>query len=540
METILSPLKARLQQERLIEADWPTIVENLEKIRVKENCTEDECIVKMYGMPMGPALIDELILNEVRRAKIKEEARRLKLDRFIIEFLKGNLFFAEVSRWIKKVRTTSWQGIPVETAAMCYSIEKDDFVMAWNPEFFASFIVDHGEVEGSKIIQFIYGHELYHFTLKHLTFRRQSPPFAWNIATDSANNSLLVAAHLTMPPCGIYPSKRWDAPPHRLELRKGKVMRELTAAEKAMRDGLSDLIESWKPMATSEWYMAELMKWAKKEGHKFTKRGIKGAGCGKPGDGDEDGDSDMFSEMDMHDLWDKIPEDARQRITDKMRKIMKDATRKADGDGNGNGWGTIPSDVQKAIRSFIDNRVDWETVLRNYAATFNRGDRKKSLKRINKKYPMIHAGHKRDYHPKLLVLIDESSSMRDEWVALAFGVLGSLTRKISITVAPFNTDIDEKEVFEWKKGTACPRLKRAKEGGTDFKAAFDWANDPKNRGRWDGCVMITDGECYDPGPSKLRRAYLIVPGKKLTFTTKELVIQMEEEGSGSTREGTLR
>jgi predicted metal-dependent peptidase len=533
MEQILKPLKDRLTKERLIEADWPTIVTTLEAIRTKENFTEADCIVKVYGQPMSPALIDELVTSETRRAKIKEVARGLKLDRHIIEFLKGNLFFAEVSRWIKKVKADSWQGIPVPTAAMCFNIEKDDFTLVWNAEFMASFIVDHGEIEGSKIIQFIYGHELYHFTLKHLTFRRQMPAFAWNIATDAANNSLLVHAHLTMPPCGIYPSKRWDPPPFRLELRKGKVQREMTPAEKAMREGLSTLIESWKPMLTSEWYMADLMKWAKESGNKFGKRGMLVPG------GDGDGESDLFDQMDDHDLWDKIPNEARERITDRMRKVMKDAAKRADADGNGNGWGTIPSDIQKAIRSFIDNRVDWETVLRNYAATFNKGSRVKSLKRVNKKYPMIHAGHRRDYAPKLLILLDESGSMRDEWVALIFAVLGSLTRKISITVAPFDTDVAEGEVFEWKKGQACPKLKRVKQGGTSFKAACDWANDPKNRGRWDGCLIASDGESFDPGPSKLRRAYIIVPGRKLLFPTKELVIQMEEEGA-TKRDGTLR
>lgn len=532
MEQILKSLKDRLTKDRLIEADWPAIVKTLEAIRVKEGTDEAGCIKKVYGQLMTPALIDELVSNEHRRAKIKEVARTLKIDSHIIEFLKGNLFFAEVSRWIKKVKTDSWEGCPVATAAMCYNFKKDDFVLAWNAEFMASFIVDLGPVEGSKVIQFIYGHELYHFTLKHLTFRRQSPPFAWNIATDAANNSLLVAAHLTMPKCGIYPSKRWDAPPFRLELRKGKVQRELTAAEKAMREGLSDLVAGWKPMLTSEWYMADLMKWSKETGNKFTKRGISVPG----GEGDGEG---QFEEMDDHDLWDQIPEEARSRLQDRARKIMKDAARKADGDGNGSGWGNIPSEVQKAIRAFIDNRVDWESVLRNYAATFNKGTRVKSLKRINKKYPMVHAGHKRDYAPKLLVFIDQSSSMRDEYVELAFGVLGSLTRKIAITVAPFNTQVPEDEVFEWKKGTACPRLKRALEGGTNFKAAFDWANKPENRSKWDGVLMITDGECFDPGPSRLRRAYLIVPGHKLTFSTKDLVIQMEEAGSAK-RDGTLR
>ena len=42
-------------------------------------------------------------------------------------------------------------------------------------------------------------------------------------------------------------------------------------------------------------------------------------------------------------------------------------------------------------------------------------------------------------------------------------------------------------------------------------------------------IILTDGECSDPGPSRKRRAWVIVPGRKLYFDphASDTVIQMK-------------
>lgn len=533
MEQALAPLKKRLISERLIEPDWPDIVSMLERIGKKEGLTADETVTLFYGRTMSQNLVDEITLNERRRHNIRDAARKLNLDRLIIEMFKGNMFLAGVSRYIRKTRGTSWKGFAVPTAAMCYNMEFDDFELVWNPEFLASFIVDHGEVEGSKMIQFVYGHELFHFILKHITVRRRTPHFGWNIGTDAANNSLLVHMGMTLPPCGVYPSRVWGSPPPRLELRTGMTRRQLTVAEAAMVKGLGDLVGKWRPMETSEWYFNDLMKWAKDNGHGVGNKGI----FVVDSDGDGEELEGVFDDMDVHDIWDEMPAPARERITEKLRQVMKDAARRADNEVKG--WGNIPSDIQRDIRSFINNSVDWEKVLAQFFGSFNRGRRVKTIKKVNKKYEYIHAGHKKMRMPRMVIAIDESGSVSDEWIALMFGVITKLSKLIDFTVIFFDETVDENHIIEWRRGAPIPKsLKRVKNGGTNFNAPVQWVNRPGNRSKYDGMVILTDGGAGMPGLCRVKKAYVLVPGCELFFKTRDLVIKMEE--SGRKRDGTIR
>jgi predicted metal-dependent peptidase len=81
-------------------------------------------------------------------------------------------------------------------------------------------------------------------------------------------------------------------------------------------------------------------------------------------------------------------------------------------------------------------------------------------------------------------------------------------------------------MVEWRKGTR-PDIKRVRGGGTDFEAPTKFANDPKNRGRWDGMLVLTDGECSKPGPSRIKRGWVLGQGCKLMFPTDEITITLD-------------
>ena len=68
-------------------------------------------------------------------------------------------------------------------------------------------------------------------------------------------------------------------------------------------------------------------------------------------------------------------------------------------------------------------------------------------------------------------------------------------------------------------------------GGTDFNAPTNFANSPKNRGRWDGLLICTDGECEAPTASRIKRGYVIGKGRKLLFNTSDIVITMDNNKS---------
>lgn len=518
METLLAPLHDHLERAHLLASDWPKLVAGLKAFAAKESLTDHEAVRRFYGEVMSDSLVEKIVASERRQVKIAEVAEKLKLDRVIAEMMKGNMFFMEVSRWIKKVKGTVWKGKPIPTAAMCYDVLTDDFTMLWNPHFFASFIVDFGEEEGTKIIEGIIYHELYHFTLKHLTIRRRSPALPWNIATDGAINSIILKSGHTLPECGVFPGKPWKKPEPRVTLRGGVTQRPLTPEEKEMQESLHALIKSWEPMGSSDFYFSELMKWARENGHSYSENGIKPKGS-------KDIVDDVLDELDMHDFWDEIPEDKREMVQDQMKSVLRRAQKKADNEASG--WGSIPAELQAAIRKYVDNRVPWDRILRHFVGTFMRGARRNTFKRINRRTPYDFPGVKRDHLPRIAVLVDESGSVDDEQIAMLFAALGSLAKKTGFDVIPFDTEVDEAGIFEWKRGMSPP-LRRTRCGGTSFTAACDWINDPKRAGKYDGYLLLTDGECSNPGPSRLRRGWVITPGHKLDFETKDMVINMDD------------
>jgi hypothetical protein len=76
------------------------------------------------------------------------------------------------------------------------------------------------------------------------------------------------------------------------------------------------------------------------------------------------------------------------------------------------------------------------------------------------------------------------------------------------------TSFDEINSIEWRRGQNVPPV-RHRYGGTSFNAVAKHAQE--NAGKFDGYIVLTDGECSSPGPSRLRRAWVIVPGRSLAF-----------------------
>ena len=166
------------------------------------------------------------------------------LDRHLISFLQDSPFFAELSRYIRKVPTAD-----MPTAAVAYDQKFDDLTLYWNPEFFAS--LSDAEVRGVLI------HEFYHLVFQHLSTRRKTPPKMWNVATDLAINSIIVNGEnkqYALPKGGLVPGL-FPMPPGE---------RQPTKEEKAAMP-MASLIESFPHAQSSEWYFHALKEKAEKE-----------------------------------------------------------------------------------------------------------------------------------------------------------------------------------------------------------------------------------------------------------------------------------
>ncbi len=408
------------------------------------------------------------------------------LDRHLIAFLQDSPFFAELSRYIRKVPTDS-----MPTAAVAYDPKFDDLTLYWNPEFFR--VMSDMEIRG------VLTHEYYHLVFRHINERRKDPAKMWNVATDLAINSIISGhSHMALPTgClmpGVFPS-----PPEG---------REWTKEEKDAMP-IAQLIASFPKDQASEWYFERLKDKVEEEQKKGNSGGM--------------GELDSF---DDHTAWDSIPDELKDLVAGKVASAVEKAVKHADGQANG--WGNIPAELRDAIRKSISNVVDWRSVLRQFVGGLARGERATSIKRINRRYPYVHPGVTRGYVAKLLIAIDMSGSVDNEQLALFFSELGQLTKKVSVTVLPFDCSADLRDSFEWKKGSKV-EPKRVRGGGTDFNAPTKIVNDPKNRGRWDGMLILTDGECDRPGPSRVKRGWVVSPGHKLMFNTDEMSITLDPE-----------
>lgn len=424
------------------------------------------------------------------------------LDRHLISFLQDNPFFAELSRHIHKTPTKS-----LPTAAVAYNEKTDELTLLWNPDFFAK--LSQWEVRG------VLTHEYYHLVFGHLYGRRRTPPQLWNIGTDLAINSIITDSSKhgsgnrlqgdnPLPEFALIPGRRPKHPDGR----------EYTKDEEQAQK-LAAVIEKLPPMKASEWYFEKI----KEESDKDKAAG--GEGFEGPGEGEEY----VIGSMDEHGTWQEIPEDQREYVEGRVKAVIEKATKHADSQANG--WGNIPVDLADQIRKSVSSVINWRNVLRQFVGSITRGARATSMKKINSRYPYIHPGKKRGYTAKLLIAIDQSGSVSNEMLAEFFGELTTLTKKVSIDILPFDTEAYEKDLYEWRRGTNHP-AKRVRGGGTDFNAPTKFANDPKNRGRWDGMLIMTDGECSSPGPSRVKRGYVIGKGHKLYFDTNDIVIKMDD------------
>ena len=421
----------------------------------------------------------------------REEAKAIfPIDVHVVSLIQESPFFAALSWYIRKVPTRD-----IPTAGIAYDPVYDELAMYYNPEFMAP--------KTKLQVKAILVHELYHVVFEHVTSRRREPHYVWNIATDLAINSLIVESygkgdHEATLPDGLYPGLRpkYDQDPKN----------ELTKEQKEAATALADLIENFPVGKASEWYFDRLMEVAQQHGE-----GMMGLG---------------IVPLDDHDLWDSLSEEARERIKTRVKALVERAVRHAD--STSNGWGSIPASTREEIRKLVSNTVDWRAVLRQFVGFSLRGDRAKSIKKINKRYPYIHPGVKRGYLAKLLIAVDQSGSVDDASLSLVSGELSSLTRHVTIDVVAFDTEVDRESLFTWRKGQALSQFKRTRCGGTNFDAPTQFVGAPENKGRWDALLIVTDGECCAPQSSVIRRAYAIVPGRKLLFDTTDTVISLEK------------
>ncbi len=429
-------------------------------------------------------------------------------ERFLVKSMQKNAFLATISRYIKKLPSDK-----LPTAGVGYDPTTEDVTLFYNLDFFSG--LTEAEAEG------VLHHEFYHVIWSHITSRRKNPHMWWNIATDLAINSIITQDQKGTLPKGCFiPGQRpaFSDGTGKVKCQRltddGKIEeyeRDLTPEEKKMNEDFADMIVKFPHGAASEFYFDKIAQWAKEN--------------------NTDGGGYMNS-FDDHGDWEKIADGQKDLVAGKVRQILERAVNEAD--GRADGWGSMPQEVREEIRRMVNNSIDWRKVLKSYVGMLLRGNRRNSFKRINKKYPYIHPGVKRSYLPRIGIFIDQSGSVGDEHIERMFAALENLARKTTFDVFFFDTEVDQKNAFTWTKGRKS-NPKRTRAGGTDFEAVTTFVNSSKNRGKWDGYIIMTDGECSKPSKSRIKRSWILVPGSKLYFETDEMQVTMSDSDKKKSR-----
>jgi predicted metal-dependent peptidase len=442
------------------------------------------------------------------RGVTQAQADAFDLDPHLINLMWDEPFFSRVLRTVTKVRTEE-----IPTAGV---LAKDgDINMWWNPRFLASLT--------AKQVKGLLKHECFHLVLEHTTTRRMEPHTLHNYATDLAINSMIPEEEL--PEGGLIPGKAFKP-------LEPEVIAQIGPDAHARHERISQKIASLPKGLSSEQYFALLQDVA--EDIEKASRGKSLAQAIKDGDLQVGPDGELTDRngnpvaivpggMDHHDGWDDMDENERELVKGKVQQALERAVRDADAS---NSWGTVGAETRAMLRALLAKEIDWRSVLKQFCGNTRRADRANNVKRLNRKYPGIHPGSQHNYTSSIAVYIDQSGSVGDDDLELLFSNLMALAKRTEFTLFNFDTEVDLKSERVWRKGKT-PGVSRTRCGGTDFRAPTRHANE--NKHRFDGYLILSDGEAPDPGPSQVKRGWVIVPDRNMMFkpSGRDVVIRMK-------------
>ena len=413
----------------------------------------------------------------------------------IIKLMLSEPFYAKIMRGVTKVCTKQ-----IPTAGV---LAKDGDIKMWyNPGFMSSLT--------DKQVQGLLKHEAMHLALMHTTTRRLEPHKVHNWAADLAINSNIPEDEL--PEGGLIPGKAFTP---LTEEQMEKMKPEAITRYNRMSQFIEELP---KGLSTEEYFSRLMQDEQMKEDLDQQGEGDEG---GEPGEG---GGSGGPGEMDHHGGWDELSAEEKELAAGKIKQAVAEAAKECDQKGQ---WGSVPAATQAEIRKLLSNEIPWQSVLKKFVGFTKRSVRSTSWNKINKKNPMIMPGSRKKTEASIAVYIDQSGSVSGHELELLFGELQSLARRVEFTTFHFDCTVDEESETVWKKGRyTAPHRTRA--GGTCFKAVQDHVH--KNKHRFDGYLVLTDGYAPDPGHSRMKRGWVITTEGAVQewMGGKDFVIKMKE------------
>ena len=350
----------------------------------------------------------------------------------------------------------------IPTAGVMVDKKSAQFVLMYNPDYMEKL----SDTQKLGVLK----HEFYHLVFEHVTGRKPEGGLTKqdNMCMDLAINSHLIG-----------------------ELPDGACIPGVKPFEWA------------EPGKSYEWYKANWQPMDNEDGE---------------GEGGEGAPSDSF---DDHSGWDEVENTENEIAKERLKEAIKKAAEEASQAGS---WGSVPASCRKDILDRLKVHINWEKALRYFVKTSQRAEKRSTVRRINKRFPYIHPGKKIKRHAKFAVSIDQSGSVDDEMLVKFFSALDKLAKLATFTVVPFDTEVCEEHVFEWKKGKRY-KAERVRYGGTDFDAPTKWVNERE----FDGHIVLTDMMAPKPVASKCKRLWVTTGqyAERPYFETKEIVLVVD-------------
>ena len=350
----------------------------------------------------------------------------------------------------------------IPTAGVMVDKKSAQFVLMYNPDYMEKL----SDTQKLGVLK----HEFYHLVFEHVTGRKPEGGLTKqdNMCMDLAINSHLIGE---LPDGACIPGQK--------------------------------PFEWAEPGKSYEWYKANWQPMDNEDGE---------------GEGGQGNPSDSF---DDHSGWDEVENTENEIAKERLKEAIKKAAEEASQVGS---WGSVPASCRKDILDRLKVHINWEKALRYFVKTSQRAEKRSTVRRINKRFPYIHPGKKIKRHAKFAVSIDQSGSVDDEMLVKFFSALDKLAKLASFTVVPFDTEVCEEHVFEWKKGKRY-KAERVRYGGTDFDAPTKWVNERE----FDGHIVLTDMMAPKPVASKCKRLWVTTPqyAERPYFETKEIVLVVD-------------
>ena len=446
------------------------------------------------------------------------QAEAFSMDKELVRFMFDEPFYSNILRHLSKIEDTTGQ---VPTAGVIADPKALGFKLYWNRSFCAALTRD--QMRGLLI------HECLHLVYEHTTKRRLEPHIVANWAADLAINSTIRPEWL--PEGGLIPGVAFKAltPKERASMTPDRIARY---------ERLSGLIASLPTHKTQEWYFEKLME--DDQIREDIEDEAKNGGSIKPEDlrvdengnlTDKDGNPVVVvpGTTDHHEGWGEAEGEAKDILDQKVKDALSEAIRKAD---SSNQWGSIPHETRSQLRKLVSKEVRWQDVLKRFIGFSQSSSRSTTWTRLNLRNPGGSTGTRKQRQAKIAIYVDQSGSVDDTSLALLMGELEQLSKRADFVFYPFDTQVGEGVEFR-RRRFKMPARTRC--GGTDFQVAADHGDELCRSGKVNGYLILSDGECYKPKPSRYRRGYLIVPGRKLMFDpdAKDFAIQMTGKGEAS-------